>query len=428
MATSTLLSRKLIKLLSPTPPSLRLYNLSLMDCTNPPQYSPVAFFYPKPQNCNKIQISQILENSLSKVLTSYYPFAGRIKDNNTYVECNDTGAGAEYLNVRISCPMSEILDHPYNDVVDVVFPQDVPWGNALNRSPLVLQLSHFDCGGIAVSICLSHKLADGYSLHKFVSDWAATARQVDFKPSSQFNASTFFPLKDDPPVFTPINAPSESRRHVSRIYNFSSSSLGRLKDIVAVQNPTRIEVATALIHKCGVNASMQNSGVFKPTLLSHAMNLRPPIPLNTIGNATCLYSSKAMMEDDIKLSNYVARLRKAKQQVRDELKSLDMNQTVPYAFGKVKELVGMMERDIFDIYICTSVCNIELYKITNFGWGSPIRVTQPGYPMKKSIVILDDPSGKGINALITLPEDDMSIFHNNKELLDFASPIVESTK
>ncbi|KAK6776508.1 hypothetical protein RDI58_027509 [Solanum bulbocastanum] len=88
MASSTILSRKMIKFLSLTPPSLRHHNLSFMDCINLPQYSPFAFFYPKPENYNKNQISQILENSLSKVLSSYY---GRIKDNNTYVDCDDTG-------------------------------------------------------------------------------------------------------------------------------------------------------------------------------------------------------------------------------------------------------------------------------------------------------------------------------------------------
>ncbi|KAM3398916.1 hypothetical protein P3S68_002432 [Capsicum galapagoense] len=93
--------------------------------------------------------------------------------------------------------MSKILNYPYNDVVDVVFPQDFPWGSTLNRSPLLVQLSHFDCGGIAVNACLSHKIADGYSFSRFLNDWAATARKVDFEPSPQFNASSIFPLMDD---------------------------------------------------------------------------------------------------------------------------------------------------------------------------------------------------------------------------------------
>ncbi|KAK4709160.1 hypothetical protein R3W88_030085 [Solanum pinnatisectum] len=195
-SSSTIVSKKMIKLFSPTPPSVRCHKLSFMDHINIPLHSPFAFFYPKPQNySNKIsQISQILENSLSKVLSFYYSLAGKIKDNNTYVNCDDTGA--EYLNVRINCPMSEILNHPYNDVVDVVFPQDLPWSSTLNRSPLVVQLSHFDCGGNS-----SHSA-------KFINDWATTARHVDFKPSPQFNASTFFPLMSDANNFIFMDEPS----------------------------------------------------------------------------------------------------------------------------------------------------------------------------------------------------------------------------
>ncbi|WMV55920.1 hypothetical protein MTR67_049306 [Solanum verrucosum] len=395
----------MIKLLSPTPLSLRQHNLSFMDCINLPQYSPIAFLYPKPENYNKNQISQILENSLSKVLSSYYPFAGRIKDNNTYVDCDDTGA--EYLNVKINCSMSEILNNSSNDVADVVFQQDLPWCSTLNRSPLVVQLSHFDCGGIAVS----------------------ASRHVDFKPSPQFNASTFFPLMDGGPNIMSINASLESQRHVSKMYNFSSSNLRRLKNsITGIQNPTRVEVATALIHKCGATASMENLGLFKPSLMSHVINLRPLIPLDTIGNATCGYSTIAMTENEIQLSNYVAQLQKIKQQVRNELKNLDMNQIVPYALGKMKGVVDMMEKDIFDIYLSTSVCNFGLYSKTNFGWGRPIKITYTKYPVKKSIILFDDPSEEGIDALITLPEDEMLIFQKDKELLEFTSPIPGTTK
>ncbi|PHU15499.1 hypothetical protein BC332_16704 [Capsicum chinense] len=325
--------------------------------------------------------------------------------------------------------MSEILNHPYNDVVDVVFPQDFPWGCTLNRSPLLVQLSHFDCGGIAVSACLSHKIADGYSFSRLLNDWAATARKVDFEPSPQFNASSLFPLMDDAPAIP--NGVPEPQRHVSRMYNFSSSSLRRLKDTVAtnsgVQNPTRVEVATALLHKCGVAVSMEKSGVFKPTLLSHVMSIRLPILLNTMENAFCLFGSITMTEDKITLPNFVAELQKAKRRLRDEFKDKNTDQIATHALEILKHGVDIMKQGIFDAYSCTSFSNFGLYMI-DFGWGRPVRVTLARNSMKNHFLFLDDPSEDGIDVLVTLTEADVLIFQSNKELLEFASPVVHSTE
>ncbi|XP_009796801.1 acylsugar acyltransferase 3-like [Nicotiana tabacum] len=416
MVESMILSRKMIKPSSPT--DISRHNLSFIDHIASSAYVPVAAFYSKPEN----NISQILENSLSRVLSSYYPFAGIIMDNK-YVDCNDTGA--EFLNVRISCPMSEILDHAYNDVTDVVFPQYLPWSSYSNGSLLVVQLSHFDCGGIAVSVCLSHKIADGYSLCKFLNDWAATARhESDFKPSTQFDAYSFFPLMDDPPVLRDIVR--EPQRCVSRMYHFSSSSLGRLKDIVStnsqVQNPTRVEVATALLHKFGAAVSMANFGMFQPSILSHLMSFRPPLSRNTIGNACYFFGSIASTEDEIELPHFVAQLRNAKQYLQD--KSKDPNTLASHVLENVKERANKSEKSTkFDFYMCSSLCNLGVYKI-DFGWGEPIRVTLARNPMKNNFIFLDSPNGDGINVLITLREADMLIFESNKELLEFASPLV----
>lgn len=50
-----------------------------------------------------------------------------------------------------------------NHATDSVYSQDLPWrtpSSFNDRRPLVVQLSHFDYGGIAVSVCISHKIVD----------------------------------------------------------------------------------------------------------------------------------------------------------------------------------------------------------------------------------------------------------------------------
>uniref|UniRef100_M1ABN7 Acyl-transferase n=1 Tax=Solanum tuberosum TaxID=4113 RepID=M1ABN7_SOLTU len=329
--------------------------------------------------------------------------------------------------------MSEILTNPYNDAIEIVFPQNLPWRDSLSKersSLVVVQLSHFDCGGVAVGICVSHKIVDGYSAFKFLSDWISMARdhhELNFQPSPQFDGASFFPPIDNPPRMP--NVVPDPQRCVSRMYNFSSSSLFKLKDIVSInsqiQNPSRIEVATAFLHKCGVDVSMAKSGMFRPTMLFHVMNLRPPIPLNTMGNATCLFSTIAITKDNITLPNYVGELQKAKLQLRNELKDMNTNQLASHGIEKIKDIINIAKQDVFDIYFCTSLCTFGSHKI-DFGWGSPLRVTQVKHPMKNKFNFMDDPSGEGINVLITLTEADMLLFQSNKELLEFASPVIQS--
>ncbi|CAN4084035.1 unnamed protein product [Withania somnifera] len=339
MVLSTILSQKTIKPSSPTPASCRRHNLSFSDHMATPANAPMAVLYSKPAENN---VSQILENSLSKVLAFYYPFAGRlIVDNKcSYVDCNDIGA--EYLNpLRL-------------------------WWNA-------------------ISVCISHKIVDAYSISKFLNDWAAVTQDSDFKPSPQFEANSFFPLMDNPPLRVDFLR-DQHQPCVSRMCHFSSSSLDRLKDIVSmnsgVQNPTRLEVATAYIHKCGREASKaNNSSLFKPSLTCRLMNLCPPLPLNTIGN-----------EDEIQVPHFIAQLRKAKQHLQDQLASRSPIEIKLEAAGK--NILDMK----YDFYLCSSLCHLGLYK-ADFGWD-------------------------GINALITLTEEDMSIFQSNNELLEYATLLV----
>ncbi|XP_055824007.1 acylsugar acyltransferase 3-like [Solanum dulcamara] len=424
------MSKKIIKPSSPTPSSLRRHNLSFLDQLASPAHNPLAFFYPKLEKSwyDLNHISTILENSLANVLTSYYPFAGTVKEN-MFVDCNDVGA--EFFNVRVDFPMSEILNHPYNDATNFVYPQGCPWNTSYEGTLVVTQLTHFDCGGIAVGVCISHKVADAYSVIKFITDWASLTRDSGLaKPSTLFDGTSFFPPTNDLSIL-PNFEPEKDENCVTRLYHFSSSGLDRLKIIAAaesgVENPTRVEVATALVHKHAMAASAKtnNSGSFKPSLLCHIMGLRPPLPLSNIGNACSFFLSMTSKDDEMKFPNLVAELRKAKHQLRDKLKNVPQNEVFFQVLEIIKGGAELLEQvSKSDVYKCSSLCHFGLYN-TDFGWEKPTRVTSASPGVKNQMFFMDSPSGNGLDVVVTLEEKDMEIFQSDKGLLEFASPIVK---
>ncbi|XP_060211179.1 acylsugar acyltransferase 3-like [Lycium barbarum] len=424
MAASRLVSfaEKIIKPCSPTPLSLRHYNLSLIDQFMLPVYMPIVAFYPFPSK-NPQQISNILEKSLSKVLSSYFPFAGRLRDN-TFVDCNDRGA--KFMNVEYDCPMSKVVNLPDTGPEYLPFPKDLPWTRTRDEeSLLVIQLSHFNCGGLAISASISHKIADGCTLCNLISDWAAISRDETAKvPSPQMIGSSIFSPSTDIHTDTMIDEIDNQSLSRKR-YLFSNSKLKLLKSQVAsetgVQNPTRLEVLSALIYKCATSAARANSSSSKPSVLTQVVNLRPifdpPLPTRAIGNIFSIIPVATMSEDEISIARVVCKLRKAKEELKNE------------DHVKENKLVSLMSKwpsmaNEIELYRSSSVCNYPLNNL-DFGWGRPSRVTIPVIGLGNTFFLMDNQSGDGIEAIVSLPEKDVPEFEKSKELIEFASPITD---
>ncbi|MCD7459740.1 hypothetical protein HAX54_041850 [Datura stramonium] len=396
MAASRLMTfaEKIIKPCNPTPLSLGRYNLCLIDQFLPPKYIPIAAFYPFPSKKPE-QISNNLEKSLSRVLSPYYPFAGRLRDN-TFVDCNDRGA--KFMNVQYDCPMYEVINLFDTGPEYLPFPKDVkPWTRMQDEDDLlVIQLSHFNCGGLAISASLSHKVADGCTLCNLLSDWAAIARDQNAKiPSPQMIGSSIFPPSTDihtNSVVDDIDNQSLGRKRLV----FSNAKLNLLKAQVAsetgVQNPTRIEVLSALIYKCAATAARANSSCFKPSVLAQMVNLRPifdpPLPTRAIGNIFSMIPVATASEDEMTIARVVRELRKAKGKLKNE-DYMKENKLVSFISNQPS-----MANEI-ELYISSSVCNYPFNNL-DFGWGKPSRVTIPPIGRGNTFLLMDNQSGDGI--------------------------------
>ncbi|CAN4121211.1 unnamed protein product [Withania somnifera] len=424
----SIISEKLIKPSSPTSPSKRWHKLSLIDQAFSNSYIPFSLFYTKHQldaisknnNINPTQISQLLEESLSKILSTYYPYAGRLKDNTT-IDCND--AGAEFFQVQIDCLLSETLNWHNTAIEDLLFPHDLPWSNCADRGLVVVQLSYFNCGGIAISMCISHKVGDGCSGYNLFRDWAEITRNPNFsKPSLQYVEQSVFPSPSSVPLLSPLFM---SNKHdcVQRRYIFSNEKLLNLKNTIAaeseVQNPTRTEVVSALIFKCAVAAAKANSGIFQPSSMVQAVDLRAQVglPPNAIGNLLTIYPTSITNEERMTISKLVSEMRKSKDLVhkRDNVND-NMFVALLLELAKSKQEYHEGSPNAYQI---TSLVKFELHEI-DFGWGKPTKVSIANGLNNKLAILMGNQSG-GLDAFVTLSEQDMSVFERDPELLEFAS-------
>ncbi|XP_065868193.1 stemmadenine O-acetyltransferase-like [Euphorbia lathyris] len=176
---------------------LKPFNLCLLDQLIPNAYTPLILFYnTKNFHLKNTQITAQLKWSLSKTLNLYYPLSGRVKDN-LIIENFDSGV--PYFEARVNSHLSDFLrDHqietlnrflPYQNFyrqLDPTIPQ------------LAVQVNVFDCGSIALGLCLSHKIMDGITSCSFLKTWAANfsgSYKNLIQPSLSESSSMFPPQK-----------------------------------------------------------------------------------------------------------------------------------------------------------------------------------------------------------------------------------------
>ncbi|KAH8495460.1 hypothetical protein H0E87_018584 [Populus deltoides] len=296
--------------------------------------------------------------------------------DNSSIECDDHGA--EYIEARIQCILSDILKKPDTEVLKQLLPAAISEPATARDSQLIVQASFFDCGGLAIGVNISHKVADAATLTSFIKCWAATARRssTEVVISPVFMGASIFPQKDLPIPMLPVDLiQGES---VMKRFVFEAPKITALKAkaiSASVPDPTRVESVTALIWKCAMSASRSNLGVPRKAVLSLGVNIRkrlvPTLPDNYGGNYAGTISARMEDHDDLELQGIVSRIRKDLIEFGENYAKITQGDDISLAICKTVEVFGKMatSKDI-DYYTCTSWCRFELYD-ADFGWGKP---------------------------------------------------------
>ncbi|KAH7545012.1 stemmadenine O-acetyltransferase [Ziziphus jujuba] len=425
-------SKEIIKPSSSTPDHLRNLELSMLDRRVPPIYVPILLFY---TTCSDIDddyasISSRLKNSLSQTLTSFYPLAGRMRSQQALVDCNDEGVlflEAEVPNVDLSA----FLRNPENNALQL-FPFN-PFESSTETVITGVQVNVFSCGGIGIGLCISHKIVDGTAVDYFLKAWSATARGINDDDRHQHQLQA--PRLDSALLFPPkgmniLMAGSISKEKIStKRFIFNATKLNELKAKVGIQNPSRVESVTALIWKSAMEAVKVNSGKEKlpRSISTHVVNLRertvPPLPNHVFGNLWQVAAAFLLEEkEDVELGYLAGLIRQAQKEIDSHYVSeLQGDEGLAKAYKPYKEVRSLTSDPQLQCYMFGSWTRFGFYG-TDFGWGSPTWVCTTGMPVKNGIILMSTPSGDGIEAWITLAEQDMVEFQGNPELSHFVSP------
>lgn len=428
--------RETIKPSSPTPHHLRSFKLCLMDQHAGVMYISIVLFYPNIDADGNVNIaaerSQLLKKTLPETLAHFYPLAGRIR-NNLYVECNDEGA--EFVEARINCSISKILENPDVERLKEFLPIDIASKEAETGTLLLVQATLFECGGLAIGVSMSHKVSDAASLCTFIISWSSIALGGSNEPLflPEFaGASLIFPPREH------LGNSSESKsaatfkwvrnKCLTRRFVFDASKIAALQRKVAsesVKNPTRVEAVSALIWKCAMEASRATRGSARPSTLMQCVNIRsrmlPALPETYLGNLIDFFAVRVEGgENDKKedLQGLVGMLRNGIQGFKEEYdKGVETDKVIE---KKLEGFVKLPRIEGLDNYNFTSVCRFPLYK-ADFGWGKPRWVSYASVEIQNVIKLISTRDETGIEAWLILREEDMALVENNPELLAFAT-------
>ncbi|KAJ3681636.1 hypothetical protein LUZ60_014209 [Juncus effusus] len=146
-----------------------------------------AFNPPIPSNI-------VIEKGLSKVLSEYREFAGRLvedEESSLVISLNDQGV--RFVEASVDSTVQNILpSKPTKDLLSL-------HPNLYNVEELLqVQLTRFACGSLVVGMTAHHMVADAHTVQQFCSAWSLAIRGLPVEPIPLHTRGTLFKHRDPP--------------------------------------------------------------------------------------------------------------------------------------------------------------------------------------------------------------------------------------
>ena len=434
------ISKEIIKPSSPTPNHLNHHQLSFLDQLAPHAYMQFIYFYSSDGDGTKTvtQISNILKTSLSKVLTHYYPLAGRVK-HNLVVHCSDQGV--QFFEAKVKSQLlSDVIANPLLSESDLN--KFLPFKTSeATEIPLGVQLSVFDCGGFAIGVSISHRIADALSYFIFVNNWAAIAKNCsNIFVGPDFSAASVFPPRNVE-GYLGVSIITNRKAIITKRFVFDGAKVEALRSRYQEgmefskthKRPSRVEALSAFLWNIFLSSRPREPLETTQTLYTAVciMDLRPrcdpPVSQHAFGN---YYRAATATPTSVNGEEHHRLVRQA----IEEIEKIDNSYIRRFQEGYQEHLDFMrkrMERAAKGELVTltfSSLCRFPMYD-ADFGWGKPAWVSMAAMGITNQIVFMDTKNGDGIESYFSLTEEDMAKFELHSEFISLLkSPIGGNVK
>ncbi|KAL6846167.1 hypothetical protein ACP4OV_023615 [Aristida adscensionis] len=411
MAAVEVVSSELVAPGEPTP--RRALWLSNLDLAARNGYTPTVYFFRHPCDADDGFFSaDALRPALAAALVPFYPFAGRLavgRDGRAEIDCN--GEGALFVVARSAAALDDFEGFaPSTAMRDMFVP---PYETAGHGTPLLmLQVTFFRCGGVALGTAMHHFVIDGRSAFHFIRTWAGIARGVP--------GAAVAPSLDR----TPLRA-----RPVPAVLFDHTHEYGGLAGAAAARSPVveKREYASAILRvtgaarastfralvghvwrcACAARALAADAESRVHTMVDMRGRLAPPLPEAYFGNAVVRTSASATVGDLLggSLGFAARRLRAATghcdeyaRSVVDHLEAAEMAALPRGLRGTDLRVISWLGMPWYD---------------ADFGWGEPAALA-PALMYYAGLVYLLSCPGKGgdVAVAVALEPERMPRFKN----------------
>ncbi|WOH04897.1 hypothetical protein DCAR_0624309 [Daucus carota subsp. sativus] len=422
-----ILTREFVKPLIPTPPNLRNYKISFTDELAPVINVPSILYYQAHEKIKATSMCDILKTSVEKALPKFYPFAGRYVKTSRVIDCSDQGV--EFVTAQTDSQLAEILGLGKKlkvELIDQLLPCDVQEADEVTDPLLCIQVTMFDCGGLALTMCFAHRIGDASTISAFMAGMVAASQGLSlelFHPS--FDVASSYPGKGLP--HWKLNW---TNKNVTKRFVFDSKAIeilrnrARLTGANGKSKPSRVQLVNAIILQALISIDRAKYGHFRATYFMQTMNLRekanPPIPTESFGNLFGLatVNLEAGQAKDKGYGHHADMLSDSVKEALEAYKTMllhheDGHRKVIDPFLESNE--KMSDPDVNAI-MHTSWSRFPYYE-ADFGWGTPVWASAASLPLKNVGILLDTKDCTGIEAWVYLEDTDVPLFEQHPDIL-----------